>query len=71
MTIRADEDDLCWKFDCKNGDTEVVDICSSYLDDEKYMVFLSNDEFDIEDVPNLILALQAAYDFHNEHKENT
>ncbi len=71
MTIEADEDDLCWRFLSLAEDVESVDICTSNVDDNQHIVFLSNDEFYIEDVPTLIEALQAAYDFHNEHKENT
>jgi len=67
----ADEDNLTWRFTTKFDDLEYVDVCSSHASDDEYIVLLSNDEFQIEDVPELIQALQAAYNFHMEHKENT
>ena len=66
----ADEDDLTWKFTTKFDNLESVDICTTHASDEEYIVLLSNDEFPVQDVPELIKALQAAYDFHMEHKED-
>lgn len=62
----ADEDNLTWRFTTKFDDLEYVDICTTHASDEEYIVLLSNDEFPVEDVPELIKALQAAYNFHME-----
>ena len=60
----ADEDNLNWRFTTKFDDLECVDICTTHASDEEYIVLLSNDEFPVQDVPKLIKALQAAYNFH-------
>lgn len=65
----ADEDDLIWKFidsfDCE----ETVELGIDNYDE--MVVVLSNDMFSVQDIPKLIECLQAAYNFHMEHKENT
>lgn len=63
----ANEEDLTWtfvdSFDCEN----TVTICTDNYDET--VICVSDDMFSVQDVPELIQALQAAYDFHMEHKE--
>ena len=65
----ADEYDLTWafidSFDCEN----TVTICTDNYDET--VIVLSDDMYSVQDVPELIQALQAAYNFHMQHKENT
>lgn len=64
----ADEDNLTWtfldSFDCE----ETVELGNTMTGD--YVVVLSDDTFFVQEVPKLIEALQAAYNFHMEHKES-
>ena len=58
----SDEDDLTWtfidSFDCENT---VIIGTDAY---DEAVVVLSDDMFSVQDVPELIQALQAAYNFH-------
>lgn len=64
----ADEDDLTWtfmdSFECENT---VIIGTDAY---DETVIVLSEDMFSVQDVPELIKALKAAYDFHMEHKED-